>query len=283
MLKATLKRKLPLDWQAKARRLSRLRWLTKVEVLRYSRVSWRDLRWEHLKYVAWDPEVESHTYDVANVDEMAVFIAELTHSGVDLVRAHLAQGINDPEFNERWKRRLGWRFDVKSRVMLGNRLLWWGLVRTVKPRLCVECGIYNGVGSLVLLRALELNTYEGHPGELVSVDSDPSMGWVVPDYLQARWTKVAGITTEVLETALEGREVGLLIHDTPHTYENAHHEFSVALNHPASPMILLDSSGGRTSALAECSQERGGQLGYFRDVPANHFGISSGTAVGYFS
>lgn len=282
MLKAALKKTLPADWQSRARRLSRLRWRTKVDVLQYSGVRLRALRWEHVTYVLWDPEVESHTYDVANVEELARFIADRTGADVHDVRAHLDEGVRDPEFTERWKRRLGRRFDVKSRMMLGNRLLWWGLVRTLKPALCVECGIYNGVGSLVLLRALELNAREGFPGELISVDSDPSMGWVVPESLTPRWSKIDGMTSEVLDSALAGRRVGLLVHDTPHTYENAHHEFSVALAHAGSPMVLLDSAGGRTGALQELCRQHGGSYSFFQDLPANHFRTNCGTGVGWF-
>lgn len=282
MLKERVKNVLPRGWRARVRRLSRLRWLTKIDVLRYSGVGWSDIRWAHIAYVAWDPEVESHTYDVANVAELAEFIADLVGVGSRQVLDHLEAGIADPCFNRQWRRRMRYRFDVKHRAMLGNRLLWWGLVRTTRPELCVECGIYNGFGSMVLLRALQLNADDGHEGALIGVDTEPSRSWVVPPELAENWTTVVGRTTDVLDSALQGRAVGMLVHDTPHTFDNAHHEFAVAIRHASTPLVLVDSSGGHTTALADLCRAHGGRYAVFQDVPANHFRTSSGTAVGYF-
>ncbi|TDQ48862.1 methyltransferase family protein [Actinomycetospora succinea] len=281
--KDSLKSALPVQWHARMRSLGRLRMITKLRVLAYSDVTLRDVRWEHVRYVLWDPEVESHTYDVANVDELAEFLADLLGCDVGTARRYLDEGVRDVEFDERWRSRLGRRLDLKSRAMLGNRLLWWGLVRILKPALCVECGVYNGLGSLVLLRALELNTEEGHPGELMSVDADPASGWVVPPRLADRWELIEGTTADVLGPTLLGRRVDLLVHDTPHTAENAEHEFGLALSHRAARTVLLDSSGGRTGVLQRLCEEQGGRYARFVDVPSNHFRRGSGTGVGLFT
>lgn len=280
-VKRHVKAVVPPGCHAFVRRLNRLRWMTKADVLRYSGVGLRDVRWPHVRYLLWDPEVESHTYDVANVEEMADFLAQLLDHDADEVNRYLREGVDDPEFTERWRRRYGLRFDLKSRLMLANRLLWWGLVRTAKPEVCVECGSYSGLGSLVLLRALERNAEEGSPGRLISIDADPTAGWVVPQRLRAGWTTITGTTSDVLEDALDGVEVSLLIHDTPHTRENAEIEFSTALRHAGEHLILLDSSGGQTGVLQSLSRASGGRYTHFRERPANHFRTSSGTGVGY--
>jgi Methyltransferase domain len=270
-------------WQARARALSRLRWLAKYRLMRRAGERLRDQPGRNLAYVLWDPELESHTYDVANLDELADFL--VTEFGVDRERAlgYLREPDGDPVFNEDWHRRMRFRFDVKRRrVQLGNRLIWWGLVRSLRPKLVVECGMFNGVGSLVLLRALERNREEGSPGELLSIDSDVTMGWAVPPELHGDWTKVQGFTSDVLEDALEGRRVDILIHDTPHTYENQEVEFSAALEHPADRMVLIDSSGGRTHALEEKCGENGGRYRYFREEPRDHFYPGNGSGIGIF-
>jgi len=174
------------------------------------------------------------------------------------------------------------RFDVKQRVQLANRLIWWGLVRIMRPRLVVECGIYTGVGSLVLLRALERNRAEGHPGELVGIDFDPTMGWAVPAELSANWTTVTGMTSDVLEESIGDRRVDILIHDTPHTYENQMHEFSTALAHAADCLVLIDASGGQTLALQELCSQNNGRYRHFRESPKDHFYPGNGSGIGIF-
>lgn len=270
-------------WQARARALSRLRWVAKYRLMRRAGERLRDHPRRNLAYMLWDPELESHTYDVANLDELADFLA--TEFGVDRERAlgYLREPDGDPVFNEDWHRRMRFRFDVKRRrVQLANRLIWWGLVRSLHPKLVVECGMFNGVGSLVLLRALERNREEGSPGELLSIDSDVTMGWAVPPELYGDWKKVQGFTSDVLEGAIEGREVDILIHDTPHTYANQVTEFSAALKHPAELMVLVDSSGGRTPALEEQCAEHGGRYRYFREQPRDHFYPGNGSGIGVF-
>ena len=281
-LKSGLKRMIGPKWQARARAASRFRWITKYGVLRRCGKTIRDDSRRNLAYVLWDPEVESHTYDVANVEELAEFLAE--EFSVERGRAleYLREPDSDPVFNSEWRRRMRLRFDVKHRVQLANRLIWWGLVRSLRPKLVVECGIYTGVGSLVLLRALDRNREEGDPGTLLSIDSDPTMGWAVPPELEAGWTTVTGMTSEVLEDCIEGRRVDILIHDTPHTYENQMHEFSTALRHAAERLVLIDSSGGQTPALRELCSRHDGCYRYFREVPKDHFYPGNGSGIGIF-
>lgn len=278
MLKDEIKRLVGPRGSDYARRLSRLRWLTKAGIIRNHGLAIG----QHLPFVLWDPEVESYTYDIANVDELARFLADMLRSDVETVRPHLLAPANDPTFNEEWARQMRLRFDVKRRMMLANRLLWWGVARTLRPRFVVECGTYHGHGALVLLRALALNRAEGFPGTLLSVDADPTFGWAVPPGLTAGWERVEGRTTEVLAEAIGDREVDMLIHDTPHTEENARHEFTTALEHRGARLVLIDGGGGQTSALADLCARHGGRYGHFRERPLRHFYRPTGQGVGVF-
>ena len=280
--KTQLKEAVGPQWQARARALSRLRWFAKYRLMRRTGARLRDDFGRNLAYVLWDPELESHTYDIANLDELADFLATELGADRERVLGYLHEPEGDPVFNEEWARRMRFRFDVKHRAQLANRLIWWGIVRTLRPELVVECGIFNGVGSLVLLRALERNRAEGSAGQLISIDSDPTMGWAVPPALEEQWITVEGFTSDVLEDTLKGREVGMLIHDTPHTYENQMLEFSAALRHPAERMVLIDSSGGQTPALEELCKREGGRYRYFREKPKDHFYPGNGSGIAFF-
>jgi methyltransferase family protein len=263
--------------------MSRFRWIAKYRFLRGCGLKIRDAPRRHLAYVLWDPEVESHTYEVANVDEMVAFLSQEFGVSSETASRYLREPDTDPVFGDDWRRRMRFRPNVKWKAQLANRLLWWGVVRCIRPRLVVECGVFNGLGSLVLLRALERNREEGDSGELISIDEDPTNGWAVPPALRRDWTTVAGLTSDVLEDCLAGREVDLLIHDTVHSYENQMLEFSAALEHRSNPLVLIDSSGGRTPALEELCLARGGRYRHFQDLPQDHFYVGNGTGVGIFN
>jgi hypothetical protein len=261
---------LPARAVAHLRRLNQLRWITKYRNLRGSGRPLLADRMLGLWHVLFDPEVESYTYDVANEHELADQLGHIFGVPPTEVLAYFQETHEDAELNRKLQRRVRWRFATKHRLPLGNRGIWYAVVRIRKPRTVVETGMLMGLGSLALLRALERNAEEGHPGELVSVDLDPGAGWLVPRHLRHRWTKLLGMSGEVLPGALEPNTVGVFIQDTAHTYENQRAEFGIALEYADDPIVLLDSGGGQTSVLQEICQFHGAERNSLSPRPVRH-------------
>jgi hypothetical protein len=255
-VKEALKCALGPEWQVRIHRLSRLRWITKYELMRTyaTEVSLR----HRLGYVLFDPETESFSYDVENRAELIEGLSAALGCSPSEVLAYAAEVDRDPELNALLSRHVRRRFDVKHRLPLGHRLAWYVMARALKPELIVETGIYDGLGSLALLRALERNRREGSPGELISIDSNPHAGSVVRDELRGSWHRVTGLTRERLLPAIGERRVGMLFQDTAHTDENQRFEFMAALSHSADCLLLLDGSGGLSGTLQTVAAEQGG-------------------------
>jgi hypothetical protein len=255
-MKARLKEGVGPGWALRVRQLRRLRWITKYRLM----MSFRgDVGvWRRVSYVLFDPELESFSFELA--DERGVLAAlavALECPEGELVR-FAAETHTDPELNARLRRHVRWRMDFKRHMPIGSRLAWYVTTRVLKPELVVETGIYMGLGSLVLLRALERNAEEGHPGDLMSFDTNPLAGMLVRKELHGRWHRVVGSTHMALPSALRGRRVGMLLHDTAHTEETQRLEFETALAHAAPRLVLVDGSGGYVPTLKELCQERGG-------------------------
>ncbi|MCW3056340.1 MAG: class SAM-dependent methyltransferase [Solirubrobacterales bacterium] len=240
-MKRYLKRIAGPAWRARAHRLSRLRWLTKYQLARSFDGDVGLAR--RLAYVLLDPETESYTYDLRNEAEVIAELAVALGCAEAELAAYAQELHSDPELNELLARHTRWRFDVKRRLPLGNRFAWYLMARALKPQVVVETGIYLGLGSLVLLRALERNRQDGSPGELLSFDTDPGAGSIVREHVRRDWHRYVGSTHDLLLPALEGRRVNLLFQDTPHTEENQRFEFSAALSHAAPHLVLVDDSG----------------------------------------
>ena len=264
------------------RRLDRFRYLLKIRRVREEGASFVKQPLIVARFVLLDPETHSYSYDLANTDELVDFAAELLGAGRRELRGYVAETESDPELNERLRSRTRWRVDSKWRLPLGNRLLWYLVARATKPRLIVETGIFDGLGSLMLLRALERNAQDGVEGRLVSIDIDPAAGWLVPDHLTERWEPICGDIFQDLEPVLAGRPVDLLIHDSVHTEEFQRFEFDLALRNAASPLHVIDSSGLMLGVLREVTASRGGRHAYFLERPARHFYKPSGTSVAIF-
>ena len=256
-MKQILKRIVGSEWQFRLHRLGRFRWLTKYKLMRgfHADVSLR----KRLAYVLLDPETESFSFELDNEQEVIAGLAVALGYPHDELASYAAETHSDPELGELLARHVGRRFDLKRRQPLGNRLAWYLIARALKPELIVETGIYLGLGSLVLLRALERNRLEGSPGELMSFDINPHAGVLVRDGIRRDWRRLIGSTRELLVPALEGRRVGMLFQDTPHTEENQRFEFGAALSNAAAKLVLVDGSGGYSPTLESLCTGREGR------------------------
>lgn len=274
-----VKRVLPPQWISRIRRLGRIRWYAKYRNLRAGGVRLRSRPGTILKHILLDPEVDNYTYELANRDELAPFLAEAL--GIPLARAEslVAEAEADEELNDRLTRRVRFRFDTKRRLHLGRRAIWFAVVRQLRPALVVECGVQEGLGTLVLLRALELNAEEGSPGRLVSIDPLANAGWLVPGRLRAGWTFVNARSEDGLEPTLAGERVDLLLSDSGGSYERELAEYETALRHASDSLVLIAGAGDQTPALRHFGERHGFTYRYFQDRPKDHFFRGGGTAV----
>lgn len=279
-LKGRIKRMVGPAWQFRTHRVARLRWLTKYRVVRdlSPNVGLRT----KLAFILLDPEIESYSYELADEERFVAELAEaLGESRRELMR-YARETHQDPELNDRLAQHNRWRFDVKRRPPLGHRLGWYLMARARKPSLIVETGIYRGLGSLALLRALERNRQEGFPGKLISFDIYSAAGDVVRPELRTGWCRVIGSTRDLLPPSLEGRAVDMMFQDTPHTIENQNFEFGAALRQAGERLLLLDGSGGHTPTLRRMAEE---YEGVYRRVPSpsrNHIYGGLGVAFAIF-
>lgn len=258
---------------------SRLAWAMKRRTLADYGVSPLRRPLLSARYVFLDPELDNFTYDIENLDELAAFVADTVGCRVERVRAILDEPQSDPHLAgiaAAMKRRPA----SKRRPRYGRRLGWYALVRLSQPAVAVETGIHDGLGSALLLAALERNAAEGAPGRLISVDINEQAGWLVPEQLRSYWTPVFGSTFDVLPGVLDGEEVGFFIHDSDHTYECERFEFDQALAHAARESLLLSDNAHATSALRDVCQDLSIEYRFFAERPRRHFYPGGGIGLG---
>lgn len=141
----------------------------------------------------------------------------------------------------------------KRMVEKRDRRVWrirWGellyvIVRLEEPEVIIETGVFDGISSSVILKALEDNG----KGRLYSIDlparsaiegstnrmqenslpkgCDP--GWVVPEYLRARYDLKLGDARVELPRLLDRvGKVDIFLHDSLHTFDHMKWEFETA-------------------------------------------------------
>jgi hypothetical protein len=264
--------------RASARRLNRLRWSSKLANVRHALPGGTAGTLGKIGYVLLAPELGDHSFDITDQRGMAEFIAGALSLPVEDALAALEEAGTDEQLRLDYARLR--RISLVSRRMrLSQRTLWWAIVRLRRPALVVETGVWYGLGSAVILRALELNAAEGHEGRLISFDPDPTGGWLVPRRLEPRWQWVKASSDDALEATLFGHEVDLFIHDTPSNYERERYEFQVALRHAAPGAVLLTSNGRNTPALEEICAAEDLPYHHYPYVAERHFYVTRGLSL----
>ncbi|MBV8818309.1 MAG: class I SAM-dependent methyltransferase [Acidobacteriaceae bacterium] len=118
----------------------------------------------------------------------------------------------------------------------------YAVVRATTPAVVVETGVFHGVSSTYILRAMELNG----SGKLISIDLPATTedvarestdrmqstllprgkgpGWIIPDSLRKRQELRLGDSKDLLPAVLQ-QPIDIFIHDSLHTFEHMDWEY----------------------------------------------------------
>ena len=267
-----------LPWQAEARRLAqrvgvdprylrRLRWVHKAGAVRRSGARLRD----HIPFVLAGPEPDNVTFDIANKSELAAWCARVAGAGTSVAEAYVGEPERDPVLAARLREATAGRWLWTKRMPpFGKRLGWYALARILHPGLVVETGVHDGLGSLLLLRALELNAGEGHPGRLISFDINPTAGWLVRSH--PLWElRIESSRTGLPAVLGQHPELDMFVYDGWHSYAEERLDLEVAADHLAPGGVLLSDDAQITNALADLCRERRLDYSTFQEAPIEHF------------
>ena len=121
---------------------------------------------------------------------------------------------------------------VNKMPQYGWREFLYLVVRAIRPNIMIETGSFDGLGTAVILLAMDKNNRGvlytiDLPNPRLPQDMKAEPAWIVPDYLRARLELRIGKSSEHLEQVIEqaGGAVDMFYHDSWHTYENMIFEY----------------------------------------------------------
>jgi Methyltransferase domain len=267
-----------MSWQASAREraqaigldpryVRRLRWISKAASVHRVGAPIR----ANLRFILTDPEPANFSYELANEDQLAAWVADIAGCDPALAARLVAEPHADRELAERLRRATaGRRLWSKAAPPFGRRVAWYAITRALKPELVIETGVHDGLGSLLLLRALERNGQDGAHGRLVSFDINPAAGWFVGGH--PLWElRIEPAVDGMPEVLADGPPLGVFIHDSLHSYENERSELEFAAARLAPSGVLITDNAHGTRALADTCEEHGLRYSEFRERTRGHF------------
>ena len=254
--------------EGRLRSLNRLRILKKVRV--YSRqkdvtASRRSL----VRYLLLDPELHTFSYELANLSEQLEVLASLLGCQTSALQRFADELEQDEVLRECIKDATRFRFESKRMPPLGRHVTTYALTRHIKPSRILELGVHHGLGSLVLLRALEMNLHEEQPGRLTSVDTNPANGWIARKYGSTFWEMYCDSSAEFFHKGSCWGKYDLVIVDTISDKETNLAELRGVQQVSHSSSIVVQSS--LNSLFVDLAESR--ELPYVRltDRPLGHW------------
>jgi hypothetical protein len=158
-----------------------------------------------------------------------------------------------------------------------QRVLLYVIVRWLRPKWCLETGVYYGGNSAFILSALSRNgsgtllsidlpdsrirrTQEGegrHPlvGDSELYDENLEPGFLIPDYLRPHWKSVEGNSLSVIPTLDVNFE--FYIHDSDHSFNFMSRELELAHGRmSAGGTIVADDINWSNAFFKFCAERR---------------------------
>jgi hypothetical protein len=195
------------------------------------------------------------------------------------MRQYVDELDTDHEFRRAIQDAPGWPPGRKGVMPYGRRLGWYAIVRATKPRLAVETGVHDGLGSAVILRALERNAEEGSGGVLLSFDIRSDVGWLVPSWLRGRYELRIADALATLGEAVADRRVDFFVHDSDHRYEHETGEFEAVLPLTGPGAMLISDNSHAGTAFRDFCARHAFDFSFWREAPDHPFYPGAGIGV----
>ena len=232
-----------------------------------------------IRYLLFDREIDNFTYDITNRDELAAFLAGVLERDVGLMRHYIDELDTDRELRKAIEGALAWRPGRNRTMPYGRRLGWYAVVRATKPRLAVETGVHDGLGSAVILRALARNADEGSEGVLLSFDIRSDVAWLVPPWLRSRYELRISDALATLGEAVAERRVDFFVHDSDHRYEHETGEFEAVLRLASPGAVLISDNAHAGTAFRDFCARHGFAYSFCREIPDHPFYPGAGIGI----
>lgn len=225
-------------------------------------------------WLATSREATNYTYDLTapNLRELEHFLALFLEVPLRTIRTYVDEILHDDQLAEHLRERARTaelRFTADSEPRYARRVGWYAVARALCPKVVVETGVDKGLGTCVLAAALLRNATEGHPGQLIAIDIEPTSGWLLgPPYSDVVDLRVGDSQVEL--PAVDG-PIDLFIHDSNHSYDFELAELETVLPKMSSGAVLMSDNSYLAPTLLDFAERIGRPFWHWREVPQGHF------------
>ncbi len=171
--------------------------------------------------------------------------------------------------------------DYANKNIFGRRIVWYLLVRAIKPEIVIESGVDKGLGSALLIYALYKNSLDSNDNEYIGIDIIKNK----KNYFNInnnKYDKFSFHETDTLKflKSFKIKKKILYISDAEHNYEFEKKEYELIKEKMSQGSIIV--SDNNSGALSDFSREHKKNILYFNEQPKNTWYNGAKSVVSYF-
>lgn len=232
------------------------------------------------KWVFSSQEDSNFYYPISklNRNQMMQTLAVALNCKPELIRTYFAELENDQlllrHVNEVLRKSSA---GIGSQLLYGRRIVWYAIARHIKPRLIVETGVADGLGSCVLARALQANQAEGFEGKYIGTEIDERAGRLFSKPYSNSGQIIYGDSLATLSTIDES--IDLFISDSDHSENYELLEYESIINKLSPRALILGDNSHVSSTLSDFSLSNQRPFIYINETPVGHWYPGAGVGI----
>lgn len=233
-----------------------------------------------IKWIFTGKEITNFTYKIKNENELihaANLVTNLDYVGIQKIMDEL-----NPT-NKELKLFFTTHFfkEIKDTKKLGRRILWYILARVIKPNVIIESGVFNGLGTGLLIFALHKNSLEQPTNKFEYKGLDIKLNNLFYKEKNPSKVDVKLIEKDSHEFLKSYKDKNKLIYisDADHDYNFEIKEYELIQKNLAPGSLIISDTG--TKSLSDFSMLNNKKLVCFSEKPDQHWYLGAKCSISY--
>ncbi len=234
-----------------------------------------------IKWIFFGKEISNFVYEIENQEEIIEIVNVITGIKFEKLNAILKE--IDPK-NEDFRSFFSENYfkDFSNKIIFGRRMIWYLIVRVMKPTIVIESGVERALGSGLLIYALYMNHKEDNiENEFIGIDikeiKKPYFNFENKKYLNYKFNTNDSI--DFIKNFNRKSKI-VYISDAEHNYDFELEEYTeIQLKMLEGSIIISDNNSG---ALSEFSRKHNKNMLIFKESPKNTWYNGATASISYF-
>lgn len=238
------------------------------------------------KWLGKSREVSNFSYDLNGTNKL--YLANLVSVVTGESLARIRQYMKELDDNKDLRNHITSGMDESGDsfwsgpfVGYGRRIGWYAIVRAVKPKIVVETGVDQGMGSCIIAEALSRNSKDGKKGKYYGTDIVTSAGSLFTGKYKNFGEILYGDSIKSLKKL--GGKIDIFINDSDHSPEYEAKEYQTIQKLLTDKSIILGDNSHGSPELCKFAEKTKRKFLFFKEQPKNHWYEGGRIGIAYKS